>query len=231
MENELGKRISSARIAAGLSQSELAERVGVRQTTISAIESGANASPRKWRELASALAIPEDELLSLSRRASDEKGRTRLSPDVKKFAPMRRPVSPIGGGVRRLPVYGRATGGVDGEYVFNGEILDYEDCPPELLDVPDAYAVYIGGDSMAPRYESGDVAWVHPGKPAKTGNGVVVQVAHENGETETPRGYVKNFVRWTENDLVLRQLNPEKELAFPRGRVVSVHTIRFIKPA
>ena len=129
-----------------------------------------------------------------------------------------------------MPVYGQATGGADGAYVFNGTVIDSVDCPSELENVADAYAVYVEGESMSPRYEPGDTVWLHPGKPPRSGNGVVVQIAHEE-PGETHRGYIKTFIGWSGSRLKLRQLNPAREIVFDRNEVVSVHPIRFIKPA
>jgi phage repressor protein C with HTH and peptisase S24 domain len=123
-----------------------------------------------------------------------------------------------------IPVLGEAVGGVDGEYEFNGSVLDYVACPPSLANVPNAYGVYVDGESMSPRYRPGETVYVHPGKPARRGDDVIVQIAaSEDGRP--PHGFIKEFVGWAGDELVLRQYNPESKIKFERGKVVSVHPI------
>lgn len=55
---ELAKRVYKARVASGLSQVELAEKVGMAQTGIAAIELGKSTRPRKLNEIAKVLNVP-----------------------------------------------------------------------------------------------------------------------------------------------------------------------------
>jgi len=57
----LGRRLRQAREAAGLSQAELAERTGLAQAQLSAIETGMirQPSPENVTKLAAALGIPD----------------------------------------------------------------------------------------------------------------------------------------------------------------------------
>lgn len=121
----------------------------------------------------------------------------------------------------KIPVYGQAVGGIDGEFVMNGDRLEDVFAPPVLSSVAEAYAVYVAGESMEPRYFDGEIVFVNPIKRVRRGDFVVAQIqAEEHG----PRlAYVKRFVRWNAQVLVLSQYNPEKELHFAAGQVVSVH--------
>lgn len=122
-----------------------------------------------------------------------------------------------------IPVYGQAVGGPDGRFVFNGAKIDDVLAPPMLRGVRDAYAVYVAGKSMEPRYRAGETAYVHPHLPVRQGDFVIVQIRGE--EEEDPAGYVKEFVSMDDRRLKLKQLNPKKTLEFPRKRVISVHRI------
>jgi len=124
---------------------------------------------------------------------------------------------------RRLPVYGQAVGGIDGEFPINGSTLYSVLCPPQLSEVSGAYAVAISGDSMYPRYEDGEIAFVDPTRRVKKGDYVIAQILSREGEP--PLAYVKKFIRHNAGGLVLEQFNPQKELCFPHDRVVSVHYI------
>jgi len=124
---------------------------------------------------------------------------------------------------KSLSVYGQAVGGIDGEFPMNGNALYNVFCPPQLSEVADAYAVLIAGDSMSPRYQDGEMAFVDPTRQVKKGDYVVAQIKID--ENQPPYAYVKRFIRHNTCELVLEQLNPEKELFFPHERVVSVHFI------
>ena len=123
----------------------------------------------------------------------------------------------------KIPVYGQAVGGMDGEFVMNGDRLEDVFAPPSLSSVAGAYAVYVAGESMEPRYFDGEIAFVNPVKRLRRGDFVVSQIqAEEHG----PKlAYVKRFVRWNSQVLVLSQYNPEKELHFSAEHVVSVHLV------
>lgn len=122
-----------------------------------------------------------------------------------------------------VPVYGQAMGGKHGEFVLNGNKVGDILAPSSLIGVPDAYAVYIAGDSMEPRYFAGEAAFIHPGLPVKKGDFVVAQIATEEGTP--PLAYVKRFLSFDDRRLRLEQLNPRKTIEFPKKRVVSVHLI------
>jgi len=124
---------------------------------------------------------------------------------------------------RRIPVYGQAVGGVDGEFEMNGNVLFEVLAPPILSGISKAYGVSISGDSMWPRYEDGEVAFVDPSRRVKKGDYVIVQI--KNPKLDVPLAYVKRFLRWNSEELVLEQFNPAKELRFKATDVVSVHYI------
>jgi phage repressor protein C with HTH and peptisase S24 domain len=124
---------------------------------------------------------------------------------------------------RKIKVYGRAVGGVDGEFEMNGSVLYETMAPPIISDISDAYAVQVSGDSMSPRYEDGEICFVDPKRRVKKGDYVIVQIQTE--EHGLKLAYVKRFVRQNSEELVLLQFNPHKELRFPSHQVVSVHYI------
>lgn len=123
-----------------------------------------------------------------------------------------------------LGVYGMAEGGQDGWNLFNGEIVQYIQRPENLRGAPAAYAVFIAGTSMIPRYEPGEIAHVHPGRPIMPGAYVLVQrrPVHDG---DPPLAVVKRLVRRSGNKVTLAQLNPAKTFDVPVGDIVSIHKI------
>lgn len=122
-----------------------------------------------------------------------------------------------------IPAYGHAVGGSDGQFILNGNRIADVLAPPAVAGVPDAYAVYVAGDSMEERYHAGEVVFVNPRLPVRRGDYVVAQIAADEGEA--PFAYVKRFIGRTAKMLRLEQLNPKKTLEFPLARVVTVHRI------
>jgi len=132
----------------------------------------------------------------------------------------------LGGSVRIatwIPVYGHAVGGKDGEFILNGNQVTEVLAPASLSTVPEAYAVYVVGDSMEPRYFAGETVYVNPRLPISRGAFVVAQIA--SGDDDVPHAYVKRFVSQDSRRIRLEQFNPKKTLEFPTSRVVSVHRI------
>jgi phage repressor protein C with HTH and peptisase S24 domain len=84
--------------------------------------------------------------------------------------------------------------------------------------VRDAYAIYVVGDSMAPRFRAGTLLFVNPFKPPRRDNGVVVQL-------DDRAVLIKDFVGWAEDRLDLVQYNPAGPVEVPRARVLAVHTV------
>lgn len=123
----------------------------------------------------------------------------------------------------KVPVYGQAMGGRYGEFILNGNKVADILAPASLDGVPDAYAVYISGDSMEPRYFAGEAAFIHPSLPVRKGDFVCAQIARDEGEA--PLAFVKRFVSMDDKRIRLEQFNPKKFLEFPRKSVVSVHLI------
>jgi phage repressor protein C with HTH and peptisase S24 domain len=140
--------------------------------------------------------------------------------------PAAAPNATVGAGVKFaawIPVYGHAVGGKDGEFILNGNQVTEVLAPASLSSVPGAYAVYVVGDSMEPRYFAGEVVFVNPRLPIARGAFVVAQIALS--DDNVPHAYVKRFVSQEAKRLRLEQYNPKKILEFPAAKVVSVHRI------
>lgn len=213
-------------------ESELARRVGTDQQNINNFITGKVKRSHLWREISAALDIPESEMRELLLQRGRSEGKNTKLPNTFRTAEhLEQPNATVGGlqppaigRPRMLPVLGEAVGGDNGEYIFNGQALDYVPCPPLLANVPNAYVVFVDGESMVPRYMPGEVAFVHPGKPPRKNDHVVVQLK-PTSEDSPPRGFIKRFLGWTPTKLRLQQYNPHKEIEFDKEEVVSVHQI------
>jgi phage repressor protein C with HTH and peptisase S24 domain len=122
----------------------------------------------------------------------------------------------------KMPLYGAVQGGEVGFDITDvTEPIDAIDTPSWLESVPDAYAVFVTGNSMEPRYMAREVVYVHPHRPYRQGDYVVVQL-HANGNTHA---IVKRFVELTDTHVILSQHNPDREIRHCRENVAAIHTI------
>lgn len=221
-------RLKWARERAGYAKAKDAvEAFGFTQSTYYGHENGDRAFDEKTaKRYAQAFNVPWAWLLG------DDGGEAAITSPLRVKSPIAaQPNATESGPVNLLPqsnlvpVYGLAVGGDDGRFEFNGEVVDQVFRPPVLDNVAHAYAVFVSGESMEPRYFAGETAYVHPGKPVRKGHFVVVQIRGEEGGA--PLGYIKQFQAWTPTRLILRQFNPDKEIDFPKEDVISVHRIVF----
>ena len=124
----------------------------------------------------------------------------------------------------KIPVRGAGQGGSEGWFPWNGEIVDYISRPPHLAGAREAYAVYVAGSSMEPRYYAGELVYIHPGKPVTIGSFVLMQIRPE-AEGDAPRAFMKRLVRRTANKVTLEQFNPQKNFDIKNSDILSMHRI------
>jgi phage repressor protein C with HTH and peptisase S24 domain len=138
-----------------------------------------------------------------------------------------------------VPLLGSAIGGTYGDLdehvelteLHLGEVLDYLARPPSLADDKAAYAVTVVGDSMAPRFEPGEQAFVSPRATVGIGDDVIVQLkgaASEEGEAaeRVTMVLIKRLVRRTSAYVELAQFNPPMTFRVPAERVAAIHRVR-----
>jgi len=153
--------------------------------------------------------------------------RADLSETAAALPPAMLDIPSVAGMKRDLEVRGTAVGGDDASFEFNGDVVDYVRRPPGLAGARKAFAIYITGSSMSPRFEEGEIVFVHPGRPATPGCDVVVELHGRDGEPGPC--YVKRLVRRTPTKLALAQFNPPKDLQVELSRVRVVY--RILTPA
>ena len=228
------QRLRFAREQAGFARaSDAARAIGIEEPTYLGHENGSRGLSRAAARYARFFGVSLDWLIDGRGELSLAGGEARFSTTVEATAagpeaPL--PVPPrnaeVGGPARfgaRIPAYGQAVGGRDGEFILNGNRIVDILAPPSLQGVPDAYAVYVVGDSMEPRYFAGEAVFVNPRVPVRVGDFVVAQIAAHEGEP--PFAYVKRYLGQNDKSIRLEQLNPPKKLTFAADRVVSIHRI------
>lgn len=142
------ERIVARRNELGISQAELARRVGVSQPMIVEIEKGRVHTTKFVIELARALELPPGEI---DPRFSEHPPLQIISMEPLGELPVRRIVEQAG------------------RTVFLSAPVDSLARPSALANVRDAYAVLMHDDGMAPEFEPGDKLLVHPHLPTVPG--------------------------------------------------------------
>jgi transcriptional regulator with XRE-family HTH domain len=204
---------------AGVSQADLARQLRLAPSAVSRMLKG----ERQMKlleavQVAQFLRLSQDEVLRYAGAAAEA---------VPPMAPPRRgrppratapamPSAALRG--EPIPIRSAGRGGGEQEMFLADGPIGYTARPANLNGVRGAYAIYMVGDSMEPRYQQGWLLHVNPFKPPTRGRDVVV---YKTGDAVL----IKQFVRWEGEMLVLRQLNPQGELRLPRDAVAECHLI------
>lgn len=208
----LARRLQQLVDASGAAQRAIAQRAGIPESTLRNILNGTSTSPRSdtLGKLAQALDVTEQYLLT---------GSDAAAPQATPVLPNARPapglVLPANFNLPRdLPALGTAAGSELGRGAFqlSTDVVDYLRRPPALLGVRDAYALYVEGESMSPRFEPGDPIFVHPHRKAQPGDYIVIQ--EPDGSDEERRAFIKRLVKVTGTTLRVQQFNPAGTIDF-----------------
>jgi phage repressor protein C with HTH and peptisase S24 domain len=193
--------LRSLREAAGLSQAALAERIYTTQSQIDRLEKGERRLTIDWMtRLGSALGVDPAALLPPSDPAA-----ARPPPSL----PQRHEMP------RDVPVFGTAMG-ANGEGAFTINLTGQVDTVrrgPGIANSRGVFAIYVEGESMAPRFQPGELVYLDKHRPIRVGDDVVLVVASPNTGDE-PRSYLKRLVRRTAERWICEQFNPPKTVEF-----------------
>lgn len=151
----------------------------------------------------------------------------------------------VGGDVRRamhgdkslpaLPLVGTAIGGDHGDIdddielteLHLSDVLDWLTRPASLAGDPDAYALTILSDSMAPKFEPNERVAVSPRAPVSIGDYVIAQLRGAEGEDERVKTVlIKRLKRRGAGFVELEQFNPPKIFRIEARRVASLHKVK-----
>ena len=209
---------------------QLAEATEISTSHLSRMESGGRGgSLESFVKIARALRVPvveltdeysEDEVLDRVRNLS-RTDNTRSNSETGEPLPVMPPTRML----LDVPVYGTvaASGLGNGAFRLSSDIVEWAARPPALMGVPDLYALEVKGDSMFPKYEPGDIIYVHPHRAYRPGDIVVIQEPDsDNGE---PQSFIKVFRKETEQEVLASQYNPQGDLTFRKRNGFLVHKV------
>lgn len=215
------------RKARGLRQADLADAIGRTEAQVSRIESGKSTLTERAAEaIAAALDCTVAELYARPPAADKTLVQVGEQRAPGAIAGRARPLSDVARWPHDLPVYGVAAGapGPDGAFQIEPtQVVDYVRRPPPVAGIVDAYALYVVENSMTPAFPPGELIVVHPGRPARQGDPVVVQVSR--GRDGALEAFLKIFKARDDQKLTVSQFNPPQDLTFKIDQIVAVHRV------
>lgn len=237
-ENPQPNNIRALRRAQELSMATLGTKVGTDASTINKLEKGHMQLTERWLvPLASALGVSVDDILVSSGGRDPGYDALVKMPDGTKlpvavatqgsrieFRPAEVEPPALSSMPSNVPVMGTAAGShLRGAFALNTSVVDYVRRPPALMGAGNAYALYIEGTSMEPRYQPGELVFVHPGRPAKMGDAVIVQV--QLGPDHPIEASIGTLKRRTEKLVTIGKLNPIADVDLKKETVIAVHKV------
>jgi transcriptional regulator with XRE-family HTH domain len=220
------QKIADFRTQKNLTLQGLAERVGTTKSQIDKLERGERRLTVEWLErIAEALDVPLAAFFAFdpaADAASDTSANVLTDPAYMPYDLPRRDAARLSvlaeGGMQMLPVYGRSDPLTD-QLTQMDKIASHIACPPALAGVKDAYAVYMVGDGMEPRYFAGDVLYVDPSRPLTRGCFILLTLHDDTAQ-------VRRLLRRTEEGLLLvQQTGRDRDETLPLPTLRSVHRI------
>lgn len=208
----LGERLAEAMKKKGMTQTDLADKVGVTQGTVWKILSGKAERSKFLPELARVLGV------SLHWLATGEEDKNTPSESSVTLPSRKIPVTgTIQGGPARP---GKRSGG---SFRSSEDYFEYNS--PD----PNAYVLLVSENSMAPEIREGNYVLIEPGHEAKPGD--IVLVKKTSGEV-----LLKIYRSDHDDEIVLESSNaPYESVILSKNEIVSIHPVsavifrRFIK--
>jgi SOS-response transcriptional repressor LexA len=126
--------------------------------------------------------------------------------------------------VPMLPVYRQVATAKDGRFVFDGQRVAEVRRPPQLERVKSAYALQINGNSLEPRFLSGDTLYVDPSRAPRAHTPVVARI-DIGGKVY---GIIAEYVSMGDK-LMIQSLATGERTGFPAHDVRGIDVIRLVE--
>jgi len=127
---------------------------------------------------------------------------------------------PLQSGPMDVQVLGVTYGGDDGDFQFNGEVSEHVRRPIGIANVKNVFALYVLSDSMAPRYEPGEIIYCSS-RESIPGDYVVIEM-HPEAEGQAGKAFIKRLKQRTGKEIIVEQFNPPKLIPFDRYAVKNI---------
>ena len=159
-------RVREAREASGMTTAELARRIGATPHKLGRVERGeVLLKADDAAKIARVLNVPVAQVMG---SAEADESATATPPQrfhAEALLPIYGPSRPDGAALAIGPASARG----------------WAERPPQLLDISDAFAVWMPDGSMAPRFDPGELLFVHPHKVPAVGDDIVASILDVRG--------------------------------------------------
>lgn len=196
---EIGERIAYALAhhpSGKKSQQWLAAKLKVQQPSVSGWIRGIN-EPKKMHVVADALGVKLEWLLHGD-------GPKHASRDDSDLPSSMGPMIPVKYGPDLIPIYGAKQRSENTIFLDFSKVVGHTLRHPSQVNIENAYAVMVFGNSMEPRFYEGELAFVAGGTPPRVGGDCLI-------EMKDGTAYVRQFVKLTDKDVFGDQFNPPKK--------------------
>lgn len=209
------KQIKRLRRARGLSQADMAQRLGIHVTNYSALERGLRRlTTERLHDIAAIFGVPAASLLDGAAPAE-----AAGAADVA-LMPGAAPNSPEPPRRGQIPVWGTqpCDDTANGFVFFGDQPLEYRVTPPRLAGAPGLYGFHVPRASMEPKHRRGDLMLAAPWWPARDGDTVAVHVR------EPDRWCLLHYSN-RDGQAAYCRLNPYEPVSLDPDRVIAIHKI------
>lgn len=204
----IGAEIRKKRRAMGMKEAALARLAGTTQQTLNRIENADVGYSEAVPKILAALNLQQTKPIPTGPRFPGFYAGTPTPPVASPSAD------------RDLPIHAAVEGG-PGEVLIDFNPVDYVARPDPLVGVRGAYGAYIVGTSMAPAFNRGDIALVHPHTPYRPDDDVIIFKNHEGEQA----GMIKHLVSSANGKWKLEQWNPQKIIELSQKEWPQCHVI------
>lgn len=219
---DLGKIIQDAREKLGLTQTALAEKIGVSRSAVSQWEANLTTPENpNMKKIAKALALDERVLRGLpldNPLPPDLQEGTGVSLD-RSITVNQRGELPL-----TLPIRGTLSTGPGGVFSMGEDrTTSYVRRPPRLEGRDDVYGLYVEDTTMQPAFRPGSLILLEESPPPKIGDDIVIEFAPVDGAGGRP--ILRHLLAADEDSYTLQQLSPPATTTVSRAQVRTIHRI------
>ncbi|TAH33046.1 MAG: XRE family transcriptional regulator [Alphaproteobacteria bacterium] len=201
----IADRIKRTRTNKGLTQAALANALDINQSTVAYWENNrSEPDARTVETLGRILGVTPEWIMF---------GGTSAKSIGPSFAP-----PPTAKAHKDLPVLGMAQAGKHSTLVITETPVSFIDRPPNLAGNNSAFAVWVAGKSMEPRFRLGEIIYINPAKPVDAGCFVLIELLDGSA-------FVKELIKQTQSKVILRQYNPAKDLEIALTEVKNIYRV------
>ncbi len=211
------QRLKQSRLAADITQAELAKGISVNQSTVAYWERGSSRPDAyKAQKLSKFLGVDPAWLFFGDKNEGDNPAAPRNNKkNPKASLPL---ASASMAFAKNLPVMGFAQAGKHGAMILGDRPAALAERPPQLAGNDSAFAVWVSGKSMEPRFRPGEMLYINPAKP-------VCEFCFVLIELKDSSAFIKEYIGQHKNKIILRQYNPFKELEIGLNEVKNMYRV------